>query len=61
MAAAGYVVHKQQTASALAGIKFSFIWLPAICFMIGAAIMLTYSKFEKKEAQIKKDLLERVS
>lgn len=61
MAAAGYVAHKQQTASALAGIKFSFIWLPAICFMIGAAIMLTYSKFEKKEAQIKKDLLERVS
>lgn len=61
MVAAGYVAHKQQTASALAGIKFSFIWLPAICFMIGAAIMLTYSKFEKKEAQIKKDLLERVS
>ncbi|MGK4017397.1 MFS transporter [Weissella paramesenteroides] len=61
MAAAGYVAHKQQTASALAGIKFSFIWLPAICFMIGAAIMLTYSKFERKEAQIKKDLLERVS
>ena len=61
MAAAGYVAHKQQTASALAGIKFSFIWLPAICFMIGAAIMLTYSKFEKKETQIKKDLLERAS
>ena len=61
MAAAGYVAHKQQTASALASIKFSFVWLPAICFMIGAAIMLAYAKYEKKEDQIKKDLLERVN
>lgn len=59
MSASGYVAHHQQTASALAGIKFSFIWLPAICFMIGAAIMLMYPKFERKEEQIKQDLLSR--
>ena len=61
MSAAGYVAHKQQTASALASIKFSFVWLPAICFMIGGAIMLAYAKYEKKEDQIKKDLLERAN
>lgn len=29
--------------------------------MIGAAIMLAYAKYEKKENQIKKDLLERAN
>lgn len=61
MAASGYVAHQHQTASALVGIKFSFIWLPAICFMIGAAIMLMYPKFERREEQIKQDLLNRAS
>ncbi|MGO3467927.1 MAG: glycoside-pentoside-hexuronide (GPH):cation symporter [Weissella hellenica] len=61
MAASGYVAHHQQTASALAGIKFSFIWLPAICFMIGAVIMLMYPKFERREEKIKQDLLSRIN
>lgn len=56
---AGYVAKHQQTTTALASIKLSFVWVPAICFIIGALITLAYSKYEKNEDQVKSDLLSR--
>lgn len=52
----GYVPNQEQTASALGAINFSFVWLPAICFMVGALIMALYFKYEKKEENIKREL-----
>ncbi len=53
---AGYKAGATQTASALSAIKFSFGYLPAIFFIIGAIVMVMYSKYEKMQPQIKADL-----
>lgn len=55
----GYVANQSQSASALRGIQFSFVWLPAICFAAGALVMLAYRKYEKNEEQIRHELLIR--
>lgn len=55
----GYVANATQTVAALGSIKFSFVWLPAICFIIGALIMLAYGKYEKNEESVKLDLMNR--
>ncbi len=39
---AGFVANKTQTAAALGAISFNFIWLSAICSVIGIVIMLFY-------------------
>ncbi|RKI43160.1 MFS transporter [bacterium D16-51] len=48
----GYVANQEQTASALNAMKFGFSYLPAIFFIIGAAIMLLYIRFEKQEKEV---------
>ncbi|MCM0583124.1 MFS transporter [Weissella diestrammenae] len=55
----GYVANHIQTEMALVGIKVSFIIVPAVCFLIGALIMLAYRKYEKQEKLVKSDLLNR--
>lgn len=52
----GYVPNHTQTASSLSAIHFSFVWLPAICFVIGAIIMVIYLKYERNENTIKGEL-----
>lgn len=52
----GYVPNHVQTASALNAIHFSFVWLPAICFIVGALIMMFYFKYEKNEGSIRQEL-----
>ncbi|QYY85155.1 MFS transporter [Pediococcus pentosaceus] len=59
MAAAGFVANQKQTAESLASIKFCFIWLPIIVYIISGIIMLFYFKYEKMEPQIKKELQNR--
>lgn len=56
---AGYKAGVTQTATSLSAIKFSFSYLPAIFFAIGALIMVLYLKYEKKETTIKADLIDR--
>lgn len=55
----GYVANQTQSNSALSAIHLSFVYLPAICFIVGALIMVLYGKYEKQEGQIKKELLAR--
>ncbi|QIL50392.1 MFS transporter [Weissella coleopterorum] len=55
----GYIANHTQSHSALMGIKISFILVPAVCFVLGALIMLAYRKFEKAETMIKAELSER--
>lgn len=52
----GYKPNTVQSASALQAIHFSFVWLPAICFLIGALIMLAYRNYEKNENNIRQEL-----
>lgn len=56
MGSFGYVAGQAQTSSALLGIQISFIWLPAVVFLIGIIPMVIYKKFEKNENVIQKDL-----
>lgn len=56
---AGYKAGNTQTASSLAAIRFCVSYLPAIFFIVGAAIMVLYLRYEKQESQIKADLQER--
>ncbi|WP_208422694.1 MFS transporter [Latilactobacillus fragifolii] len=56
---AGYKAGNTQTASSLAAIRFCVSYLPAIFFIVGAAIMALYLRYEKQESQIKADLQER--
>ncbi|PLS04915.1 MFS transporter [Neobacillus cucumis] len=56
MEKAGYVANVTQSATSLAAIKFCFTWLPAIFFIVGAIIMLNYTKYEKNEANVRKQL-----
>lgn len=56
---AGYKAGVTQTATSLSAIKFSFSYLPAIFFVIGALIMVLYLKYENKETTIKADLIDR--
>ena len=48
----GYVANQEQTGSSLAAMKFGFSYLPAIFFVIGAAIMLFYIRYEKNEKKV---------
>lgn len=52
----GYVPNHEQTASSLVAIHFSFVWLPAICFLLGALIMIFYFKYEKNEESVRQEL-----
>ncbi len=56
MNAAGYVPGAEQSTASLAAIQFSFIWLPAIVFMIAIIPMIIYRKFERNEENIRLEL-----
>ncbi len=55
----GYVANQQQTARSLTAMKFTFSYLPAIFFIIGAIVMLLYIRFEKQEGKVLRTLEER--
>jgi Na+/melibiose symporter-like transporter len=57
MEKAGYVANATQSATSLAAIKFCFTWLPAIFFIVGAIIMISYTKYEKNEENVRGQLL----
>lgn len=59
MGAFGYVANKTQTATSLFGIEFSFVWLPAILFIVACIPMFIYGKYENNEDKIKQELIER--
>lgn len=61
MGAFGYVANAAQSTTSLYGIEFSFVWLPAILFIIAAIPMLFYGKYERQEAAIKKELDSRTT
>lgn len=56
----GYVANTTQSNSSLLGIQLSFIWLPAIVFILGIIPMLFYAKYEKNEQNIQIDLAKRI-
>lgn len=58
MNAAGYVPDAQQSAESLAAIQFSFIYLPAIAFLIAIIPMIIYRKYEANEEKIQLELNE---
>lgn len=59
MGAFGYVANATQSSSSLFGIEFSFVFLPAILFLLAAVPMLFYGKYENQEEKIKKELDKR--
>lgn len=59
MAQTGYIAGSVQTPTALAGIQFSFIWLPFVIFLLGTLPMLWYKRFERNECVIQQELLSR--
>lgn len=59
MGAFGYVANKTQTSTSLFGIEFSFVWLPAILFIVACIPMIIYGKYENNENKIKQELIER--
>ena len=46
-----YVPNQEQAASSLAAIQFNFVWMPFICFIICAALLLFY-KMDHVEQQM---------
>lgn len=52
----GYRPDKVQSATSLAGIQFSFSWLPMIIFLLAIIPMVLYKKYEKNEAKIRTEL-----
>lgn len=52
----GYVANQTQTNAALGAIKFGFSYLPAIFFVVGALIMISYFRFEKNESAVIQEL-----
>jgi Na+/melibiose symporter-like transporter len=55
----GYVPNVEQTATALKGIEFGFVWLPAICLALSAIPVLFYQRFEMLEPEIHMELNRR--
>lgn len=56
MSAADYVPNQMQSTVTLDAIKFCFIWLPVIIFVINIIPMVLYKNFEKNESIILKEL-----
>lgn len=56
MGAFGYIPHKVQTISALIGIKWAFIGIPLILFLLALIPLIFYKKYEGMENTIRNDL-----
>ncbi|NEG56051.1 MFS transporter [Bifidobacterium platyrrhinorum] len=61
MNAGGYVADHAQSASSLASISFSFVWVPAIAYALAIIPMLFYIKYEKHEPAVIADLNARAA
>lgn len=59
MGATGYVANQAQTPEAISGIKFGFVWLPALFYILALIPVLFYRKYEKLEPQIQEELMVR--
>ncbi|MER0466067.1 MFS transporter [Bacillus cabrialesii subsp. cabrialesii] len=59
MSAFNYRPNSMQTPQALFGIELSFVWMPAVLFVLAAIPMFFYGKYEKGEEHIRIELLER--
>lgn len=57
--ATGYVPGATQTASALAGIAWGLIWVPALFFAAAVVPVLFYGKYERLEPRIQAELTAR--
>ncbi len=57
--ATGYVPNVAQAEPALAGIRLSIVWLPAICFALATIPVLFYGRFERLEPEIREELARR--
>ncbi len=55
----GYVPNAEQSATALAGIEWAIVWVPAIFFTLSAVPVLFYRKYEQMEPAIGAELAER--
>jgi len=54
----GYAPNHIQTQQSLLGINLSFVWLPALLFVLAVIPMLFYGKYEKNEATVRAALAE---
>lgn len=55
----GYIPNHVQSQQSLLGINISFVWLPAILFIIAAIPMFFYAKYEKNESIVRTALATR--
>jgi sugar (glycoside-pentoside-hexuronide) transporter len=49
----GYIPNHVQSQQSLLGINISFVWLPALLFIIAAIPMFFYAKYEKNESTVR--------
>jgi len=49
----GYIPNHVQTQQSLLGINISFVWLPALLFIIAAIPMFFYAKYENNESEVR--------
>jgi len=52
----GYIPNHAQSVRSLFGINFSFVWLPAILFLLATIPMFFYAKYENNESKVRADL-----
>ena len=52
----GYIPNHTQTSQSLLGINLSFVWIPAILFILASVPMFFYGKFEKNEDKVRAEL-----
>jgi sugar (glycoside-pentoside-hexuronide) transporter len=54
-----YVPNVEQTARSLKGIELSFVWLPALCYLLAVLPVIFYHRYERLEPTIREQLEER--
>jgi sugar (glycoside-pentoside-hexuronide) transporter len=59
LARSHYVPNREQVVSAIHGIECSFIWLPALAYLLAAVPALFYGRYEALEPKIRQELEER--
>jgi len=59
LSATGYRANEVQSVTAIAGINFSFIWVPALFYLLALIPVMFYRRFEAMEPQIVTDLENR--
>ncbi len=55
----GYIPNVEQTATALVGVQFVFIWLPTIFYLLGIIPLVIYRKYEQNESIVLQELAQR--